>query len=113
MIIKGKKLWTSGGQEREYCSQVKSLTSKYKLKTIPLSIDDSSYRLIFYLDRASSKLAKSSFKVSKVWSRNVVKCIALQVSQILYIFVLRAEVCTTFEPIVVQTSARNTKIYKI
>ncbi len=33
--------------------------------------------------------------------------------KILYIFLLRAEVCTTFEPIVVETSALNTKIYKI
>ncbi len=34
------------------------------------------------------------------------------VVQILYIFVLRAEVCSTFEPIVVAISARNAKIYK-
>ena len=37
-----------------------------------------------------------------------VENIALQISQILYIFVLRAEICTTFEPKVVQISARNT-----
>ena len=37
---------------------------------------------------------------------------ALQISQILYTFVLRAEVCTTFGSKVVQTSARNTKVYK-
>ncbi len=38
--------------------------------------------------------------------------IALQISHILYTFVLRAEICTTFEPKVVQTSIRNTKVYK-
>ena len=39
--------------------------------------------------------------------------IAQQISRILYTFVLRAEICTTFEPKVVQISAYNTKVYKI
>ncbi len=34
--------------------------------------------------------------------------IALQISQILYTFVLRPEICATFELKVVQISARNT-----
>ena len=38
---------------------------------------------------------------------------ALQISQLLYTFVLRADVCTTFGSKVVQISARNTKVYKI
>ena len=39
--------------------------------------------------------------------------LSVQISRILYTLVLRAEICTTFEPKVVQTSARNTKVYKI
>ena len=39
--------------------------------------------------------------------------IALQSSQILYTFVLRAEIRTTFGPKIVAFSARNTKVYKI
>ena len=38
---------------------------------------------------------------------------ALQISQLLYTFVLRAEVCITFGSKVLQTSARNTKVYRI
>jgi hypothetical protein len=37
----------------------------------------------------------------------------LQSSQILYTFVLRAEIATTFGPKMVAISARNTKVYKI
>ncbi len=37
----------------------------------------------------------------------------MQILQIFYTFVLRAEICTTFEPKVVQTSAGNTRVYKI
>ena len=37
---------------------------------------------------------------------------ALQISRIFYTFVLRAEICTTFEPKVVRTSARNRKVYE-
>ena len=39
--------------------------------------------------------------------------IALQSSQILYTFVLRAEIVTTSGPKMVAISARNTKVYKI
>ncbi len=39
--------------------------------------------------------------------------VALQISQILYTFVLHAEICTTFGSKVVQISVRNTKVYKI
>ena len=39
--------------------------------------------------------------------------IAQQISQILYTFVLYAEICTTFGSKVVQISVRNTKVYKI
>ena len=39
--------------------------------------------------------------------------IALQSSQILHTFVLRAEIATTFGPKMVAISARNTKVYKI
>jgi hypothetical protein len=39
--------------------------------------------------------------------------IALQSLQILYNFVLRAEIPTTFGPKMVAISARNTKVYKI
>jgi hypothetical protein len=55
-------------------------------------------------------------KLGKVLLRNVVKCgkcIALQNSQILYTFVLRAEIATTFGPKMIAISARNTKVYKI
>ncbi len=34
-------------------------------------------------------------------------------SRILYTFVVRTEICTTFEPKMVQISAYNTKVYKI
>jgi hypothetical protein len=37
----------------------------------------------------------------------------MQSSQILYTFVLRAEIATTFGPKMVTISARNTKVYKI
>jgi hypothetical protein len=39
--------------------------------------------------------------------------IALQISKILYTFVLRQEIVTIFGPNVVAISARNTKVYKI
>ncbi len=39
--------------------------------------------------------------------------IALQIWQILYTFVLYAEICTIFGSKVVQISVRNTKLYKI
>ena len=39
--------------------------------------------------------------------------IAQQISQILYTFVLYAEICTTFGSKVVEISVRNTKVYKI
>ena len=39
--------------------------------------------------------------------------IALQNLPILYTFVLRTEIRTTFTPIVVRISVRNTKVYKI
>ena len=39
--------------------------------------------------------------------------VALRSSQILYTFVLRAEIATTFGPKMVAISARNTKVYKI
>ena len=39
--------------------------------------------------------------------------IVLQSSQILYTFVLRVEIATTFGPKMVAISARNTKVYKI
>ncbi len=39
--------------------------------------------------------------------------IALQISRILYTFVLRTEISTTFEPKVVQISAYNTKVYNL
>jgi hypothetical protein len=47
--------------------------------------------------------------------RNVVKCEkkALQRLQILYTFVLRAEIAAVFGANVVAISARNTKVYKI
>jgi hypothetical protein len=38
---------------------------------------------------------------------------ALQSSQILYTFVLRAEIATTFAPKTAAISALNTKVYKI
>ena len=38
---------------------------------------------------------------------------ALQNLLILYTFVLRAKICTTFRAKVVQISASNTKVYKI
>jgi hypothetical protein len=43
------------------------------------------------------------------------KYIALQSSQILYTFVLRAEIATTFGPkmVALSAAARNTKVYKI
>ena len=41
------------------------------------------------------------------------KNIALQSLQILYTFVLRAEIATIFGPNVAAISARNTKVYKI
>jgi hypothetical protein len=55
-------------------------------------------------------------KNCKVWLRNVVKCEekkALQSLQILYTFVLRAEIAAVFGANVVAISARNTKVYKI
>jgi hypothetical protein len=39
--------------------------------------------------------------------------IALQSSRILYTFVLRAEIATTFGPKMAAISARNTKVHKI
>ncbi len=39
--------------------------------------------------------------------------IAQQISQILYTFVLYAEICTTFGSKVVQISVRNIKVYKM
>jgi hypothetical protein len=41
------------------------------------------------------------------------KYIALQSLQILYTFVLRAEIATTSGPKMVAISARNTKVYKL
>ena len=58
-----------------------------------------------------SKIAKFG---CKVWLQNA-ENIALQSSQILYTFVLRAEIATTFGPKMqmVGISARNTKVYKL
>ena len=53
-------------------------------------------------------------KIAKL--RNVVKCgkyVASQSLQILYTFLMRAEIATTFGPKMVAISARNTKVYKI
>ena len=80
-----------------------------------LSIDNSHYRPIFIL--AKKYIAgKSILQLVKLQSL-VAKCckmqFALQSSQILYTFVLRAEIATTFAPETVAISARNTKIYKI
>ena len=59
---------------------------------------------------------KSILQLVKLQSL-VAKCckmqFGLQSSQILYTFVLRAEIATTFAPKTVAISARNTKVYKI
>ena len=76
------------------------------------------YRLIFYLGKKSILPGKSKLKLVKLQSL-VAKCckirkyIALQTLQILYTFVLHAEIATIFGPNVVAISARNTKVYKI
>jgi hypothetical protein len=53
-------------------------------------------------------------KIAKL--QNVVKCgkyVASQSLQILYTFLMRAEIATTFGPKMVAISARNTKVHKI
>jgi hypothetical protein len=55
-----------------------------------------------------SKIAK--FGCEMLWNA---ENIALQSSQILYTFVLRAEIATTFGPKMVAISAPNRKVYKI
>ena len=84
-------------------------------------MDDSSYRLNSDLGKKNEihhYSWKEHLKISKIakFGREMLQNaenIALQISQILYTFVLRAEVCTTFEPKVVQISARNTKIQNL
>ena len=78
-------------------------------------LDNSHYRPIFYLGKKVYS-RKSILQLVKLQSL-VAKCckmqFALQSSQILYTFVLRAEIATTFAPKTVAISARNTKVYKI
>ena len=96
----------------------------YPLFGIQLKImDDSSYRLNFDPDRIGrtksiTTARKSILKLVKLQSLVAKYCknaenIVVQISRILYTFVLRAEICTNFEPKVVQTYARNRKVYKI
>ncbi len=84
-------------------------------------MDDSSYGLNFGPDRKNKihhYIYKEHLRVSEIakFAREMLQNaenIAVQISRILYTFVLRAEICTTFERKVAQTSARNTKVYKI
>ena len=73
-------------------------------------IDDSSHRLNFDLDK--NKIHHNSYNVR---SRNVVKCGKYSPANFVNFvyFVLPAEVCIIICSKVVQTTACNTKIYKI
>ena len=77
-------------------------------------MDDSSYRLNFDLDK--NKIYHHRINQITNFGRkscNYEERIAVRSLQILCVFVLRAEVLTTFGSKVVVFSARNTKIYKI
>jgi hypothetical protein len=59
-------------------------------------------------------VARHIFQACPVWiytQSNITSIIVLQSLQILYTFVLRAEIATIFGPNVVGISARNTKVY--
>ena len=65
---------------------------------------------------AARKSISKVVKLKSLVSRKVVKrgkYIASRNLQILYAFLLRAKICTTFTPKVVRISTRNTKLYKI
>ena len=92
-------------------------------------MDDSSYRLNFDLGGKKNKIhhysyTPKNYDLFKVVENRMQQCCAahiVQLSTILFSIVepesarnqLRTEICTTFEPKVVQISAYNTKVYKI
>jgi hypothetical protein len=58
-------------------------------------------------------IALRRYSLATTPTQKKIKIIALRSLHILYMFVLRADIVTIFEPKMVTISARNTNIYKI